>query len=589
MASSQASSVTLADESVHDDDVDVPMDIDSDDNNEGLKAPREFELPDEYFDGYDVLELSPSMKAAQEPDPRFLKAVLEISKNGKLDGDLRTTNAWIERSRYLRDQSPCISADFQVCSEFGVNSLRCTGYPDGVGITSPLMEAIRGRLPDNVDMLLDAQADPNGIPLKVSEMYAAFFLRFRPALPSLEQTFDVATRDTLLSLMDLHQLSILTREEVEDRFYKGVAPFWCEEGFVRADHFSHGESMPSLVEAARSGSIEIFDRLVAAGADHSFWMKSHIEVPNPPTSSSLSVSSPIHAALQTRDSKMLEYLLEIGFDPNTMPLANPTRCITPAMATIIYSATFNSIAFDILCQHPNINLELCTPVYRVHILHFAVATLDLDLLKHVTARTALQNAGETALGHTLLHVACMPANASQVQRHSELVSKSINECRDLRAQNDVHSRRPYLAYSELQPDPGHLEQERKNQTSMVKYLWEQGIQDLEVLDVHGNTALHYLAGCREFNWELIEWWWTQPGVMRIWQEANNRYEASPEELSYANQWTTQEEEREPGVWRPWFENWWKVGRENRKRNVWMRLLGDEEGAREWFYWSHDKF
>lgn len=238
------------------------------------------------------------------------------------------------------------------------------------------------------------------------------------------------------------QLSTLTREEMEDRFYEGVSPFWCEGGFIRTDNFKHGESMPSPVEAARSGSIEICDQIVRSGADLGFWMNPQSEVPNPPTPSSLSVSSQIHAALQTRDHEMLEHLLKLGFEPNTMPLADPTRCSTPAMATIIYNTTFNSIAFDILCQHPIIDLEIRTPVHRVHILHFAVATLDLGLLKHVSARTALQNAGETALGHTLLHIACMPANASQIQRYSQLVCQFINESRNLSAENDIDSRHP---------------------------------------------------------------------------------------------------------------------------------------------------
>ncbi|KAL5319861.1 hypothetical protein ACEPPN_012919 [Leptodophora sp. 'Broadleaf-Isolate-01'] len=573
MASTRASSVTLAGESIHED--------------EDLEIPQEVQLPDEYFDGYDILDHSPSMKAAQEPDPRFLRAVLEIGKNGKLDGDPKATAAWAKRFPCLENEHPSALDELPESSDFGANSIRWRGYPEGIGIASPLMAAIRARLPENVDTLLEANADPNGIPLKVLEMYAALFLRFRPAVPSPDLSSDVATRDILLSLMDLPQLSTLTREEVEDRFYEGVAPFWCEEGFVKANYFFHGESMPSLVEAARSGSIEIFDRLVAAGADRSFWMKRQIDVPHPPTSSSLSVSSPIHAALQTRDHEMLEHLLEMGLDPNTMPLANPTRCFTPAMATIIYNTNFDGIAFDILCQHPNINLELRTPVYRVHILHFAVATLNLDLLRHVSARTPLQNAGETALGHTLLHIACMPDNASQIQRNSEIVCKSIHESRDLRASNDIHSNHPHPVSLEFRPDVECQEENRRHQTAMVQYLWEKGVQNLEVRDVHGNTALHYLAGCREVNWELTEWWWTQPGVTRIWQEANNRYEASPENLAHANEWARTEEEREPWLWKPWFESWWKVGRASRKRSIWQRLLGDDEATRRWFDQTYD--
>ncbi|KAL2068041.1 hypothetical protein VTL71DRAFT_16139 [Oculimacula yallundae] len=581
LLSANKSSIFQNNESIHDDvSIEVPISADED-----SEQPQVFKLSWEYLQSNDILNVSPSMMAAREPDERYLKAVLYMNKHEKFAEKHVPAAAWADRFQYEENGYPSMVAEHLDSSELGANSLRWKGYPRGVGITSPLMEAIRARLPDNVDLLLKADADPNGIPLKVSELYAAFFLRFRPAVPSPEQTIDVATRDRLLSLMDLPQLSTLTREEVEDRFYEGVAPFWCEEGFVKADYFKNGDSMPSLVEAAKSGSFKIFDRLLATGADCTFWTKPQLEMPNPPTSSSLSVSSPTHAALQMGDLGMLKHLLRLGFDPNTMPLANPTRCFTPAMATIIYGKPFNGVAFDILCQHPDINLELRTPVYRVHILHFAVATLNLDLLRHVSARTPLQNAGETALGHTLLHIACMPANASQVQRHSELVCQSINECRDLCGSNDIYSRLPQLHQSQFQTDIEYEAEERKRQTAMVQYLWEQGVQNLETQDVHGNTALHYLAGHCTINWELLEWWWSQPAVWRIWQEANNRYAASPEEMSWANQLSESEEEKKHRSWRTWLESWWKVGRESRKKTIWMRLLGDDEATRRWFNWS----
>ncbi|KAK0099714.1 hypothetical protein ONS95_013393 [Cadophora gregata] len=544
------------------------------------EAQQDLQLLDDYLEDYDVANLGPSMRAARQPDDRILRAVLELSNDETLDERLRSP-ALSNRAYYrANDSAPRSSApptrSGGLCSvDLGPHSIRYC--PEGVGITSPLMEAIRARLPDNVEMLLNAGADPNGVPLWASEMYAALFLRFRPAVPSSGRR-DGATRATLLHLMDLPQVSTLTREEVEDRFYEGVAPFWCEEGFVPLDYHRHGESMPSLVEAARSGSVEIFDRLMEAGADRSFWMRPQVEVPKYPTSSSLSVSSPLHAALQTQDYQMLERILECGFDPNTMPLANPTRCFTPAMATIIYHTAFDKAAFDFFCQQPNIDLEIRTPVYGVHILHFAVATLDIDLLKHVSARTPLRNAAETALGHTLLHITCMPANASQVQRHSELICKSINESRDLRAQNDVFSRHPYSVSPGYLPDDDSSEEDLSKQTAMVKYLWGQGIQNLAVQDVHGNTALHYLAGCKDVNWDLISWWWEHPGVTRIWQETNNRSEASPEDLAHANQWARNEEEREPRPWKPWFVSWWKVGRERRKRAIWKRLLGNDDLA-----------
>jgi hypothetical protein len=366
--------------------------------------------------------LSPSMKAAAQDDPRCLKAVLSDGNNIYNEG----INADLTKRREAAFGSfpRSVVRDFPVSdmsSEFGPNSLRvtCSGK---IGITTPLMEAIRARVPDNVRILLEIGANPDGVPLHVMEDYAAFFLRFRPMIPSFTDVEgDVASREVLLECMDLPQVSSITVEEAEDRFWDGMAPFWCEEAFTPIDFYHHGESMPSLVEAARSGSINIFDMLLEAGADATFWMSPQFHVPEPPTESSLSVSSPLHAVLQSRHINMLKYLLDIDFDPNIMPLANPTRCFTPLMATIIYSKTFNKDAFDLLCSYPNTNSEIRTPVYGVHVLHFAVAGLDIDMLKHVASKIPLRNAGLTALGHTLLHVSCMPSNALEVQRHSEII------------------------------------------------------------------------------------------------------------------------------------------------------------------------
>jgi hypothetical protein len=63
---------------------------------------------------------------------------------------------------------------------------------------------------------LEAGANPNGIPLQVMEDYEAFFLRFRPMIPSFtDEEGDVASREVLLKCMDLPQISSITMEEVE--------------------------------------------------------------------------------------------------------------------------------------------------------------------------------------------------------------------------------------------------------------------------------------------------------------------------------------------------------------------------------------
>jgi hypothetical protein len=209
---------------------------------------------------------SPSMLAAAYPDPRILKQVLQngynyyLIESPKTHADAPNTSA-SEHSEHINNE---------VAAEFGPNTLRFV-YGSEVGVTTPLMEAIRWRMPGNVRIILEAGADPNGIPLNEMDRYAAFFLRFRPNVPLLDENpQDVAGREVLLECCDLPQLSQLTMEEIEDRFWDEMAPFWCEEGLTRADFYAHGESMLSLVEAARCGSTEIFEQLYNGGADSSF-------------------------------------------------------------------------------------------------------------------------------------------------------------------------------------------------------------------------------------------------------------------------------------------------------------------------------
>jgi ankyrin repeat protein len=533
-------------------------------------------LPDQYINPQFVGNqdsLSPSMRAASHPDSGVLKAVLSHGNNiynERINADLAIRQ---QTALSMLPHAPVF--DFPVSdmpSEFGPNSLRVV-CGSKVGITTPLMEAIREGLADNASALLEAGANPNGVPLQVMEDYAAFFLRFRPMIPSFtDEEGDVASRDVLLKCMDLPQISSITLEEVEDRFFDAMIPFWCEKAFTPTTFYHHGESMPSLVEAARCGSIDMFDMILEAGADASFWMSPHFFVPDPPTESSLSVSSPLHAALQVRDNDMLKHLLDIEFDPNIMPLANPTRCFTPLMTTVIYSENFNRNAFDLLCSYPETNSEIRTPIYGVHLLHFAVAGLNLDMLKHVASKIPLRNAGTTALGHTLLHIACMPSDALEVQRHSEIIYKSIHETRDLHARNDP--------YAHCAPDRGRdpvFDESRfEQQTAVIKFLWDNGITGIEQKDVHGNTPLHYLVGCRSVNQELLTWWLEKPGVNAIWRECINYYEATPEEMFYSGERAQKEG---ANGWRPWFARSWTEERVKRKQEIWRDLLGENARRR----------
>lgn len=446
--------------------------------------------------------------------------------------------------------------------EFSHLALRSKGRSI-LGITTPLMEAIRAQLSANIRILLQAGANPNGVPYDLLDDYAALFLRFRPSIKHLfDGSLDVASRYVFLTHMNLPQISSLTCEEVEDRFEDGMAPFWCEEGFTQAFFWTNGESMHSLIEAAKYGSIEIFEMLLGAGADASFWTRPQFCVPEPPTESSLAVSSPLHAAIEARNAGMLKYLLGKGFDPNTMPLVNPTRCVTPLMSTIVHCSSFNKEAFDCLSHTSNINFEIRTPVYGVHILHFAVARLDLGLLKRVITKTPLANAGKTALGHTLLHIACMPADASQVQRYASVICRSIHETRNLRPFNDTNALRASSPACEVK----HFAQ-----AEIVKYLWESGITDIEKRDVHGNTALHYLASSRYINQELLDWWLDVGGlnVADLWHESYNEYGITPGQMEAAGK---EVRETRGDVLELQLERYYSDERAKIKEEIWKDLL-----------------
>ena len=534
-----------------------------------------FVVGEEYFSPAPAHKLSASMRGASHPDERVLQWVLRFGNDiykYRVNSGLMTrlyvngvpmSLAPRERvgSLLLADMSP----------EFGPNSLRTN---IDIGITTPLLEAIKYSHLENVKTLLEAGADPNGAPLSVMEGYAAFFLRFRPQIPLQgEEMGDTASRKEFLDLMDLPQISKLTLEEVEDRFVDGMAPFWCEEGFTPKDFYPNGGSIHSLVASASSGNTEIFDRTLQAGADASFWLSPDIDTPEPPTASSLSVSSPLHAAVEIGNLAMVKHLLDLNFDPNVLPLASPTRAYTP-LQNLIIGPNFSEAIFDTLISHPSINPHIRTPIYQVHILHFAVARLDLDILRYISSphkpKIPIRSAGVTALGHTLLHIACMPADSLHVQRRAEVIYRSVHETRDLRPFNDPHAQFP----PKYDAPPSIFEGEFAAQTSIVKYLWENGFKDIEARDVHGNTALHYLAGCHSMNWGLLGWLYEVDGdVERVFREARNAVGATPGELACAAG-----ECSSKFGWCEWFERFNSRARVKRKEEIWRGLLRNCGGA-----------
>lgn len=182
----------------------------------------EFVLPNHYTDPQflgNQYTLSPCMRGAIDPDPRVLKAILSYGSKIYTEKIHTALAVQQQTTRSTSQQAPVF--DFPVSDvsghsgDFGPDSLRVV-CGSKIGITTPLMEAIRAGLPENVSTLLQAGANPNGVPLQVMEDYSAFFLRFRPMIPGFtDEDGDVASRGVLLKCMDLPQISSITMEEVE--------------------------------------------------------------------------------------------------------------------------------------------------------------------------------------------------------------------------------------------------------------------------------------------------------------------------------------------------------------------------------------
>jgi len=366
---------------------------------------------------------------------------------------------------------------------------------------------------------------------------SAPFLRFAPSVSSIGWNFASissdrmrVTREWILSYLEKDQTSPLTQDEIEERFSHTVAPFWSGPRWFSARKMN-SNSVPAPVAAAR-GSIAIYDQIVASGADISFWVQDDNESAEGSAPSNITVSSPLHAAVEERNTAMIIHLLNKGYNPNVQPLADVTRTVSPLAATITHCEPWNEEAYDILSSHPKINFDTRTPVYDVHILHFSAAILSIRLLRKLATSVPLHNARSTALGHTLLHIACLPQDQNYIQRYSSKCWHSIHEVRSF-------SKEPFYilenlpGYNGCEWPPGMGDPSFEDfvppsdyfdaQMEVVRFLITEGVKDISATDVHGNTALHYLAGHRRVNSALVSFLRLQGGAERDWREKKNRY------------------------------------------------------------------
>lgn len=447
----------------------------------------------------------PIMRAASNPDPSVLGAIIRYgaSLNDKRRQDLGLS--W-------QAFSDCDSLSLQ--------------------FDSPLLEAIRVELPENVTLLLRAGSDPNGLSADMLSRYSAQYLRFRRHRSHI-------TRNEALELIPEFQLSPLTASELSCR-RKTRVRFWTSECFVATGSVPR-TACTALETAALTGNIEIFDQILAAEPEISWWMaNSQIPaLPTHPLHSFLSISTPVHAAIEAGNNDMVMYMLDKGFSPNVLALSATTQCISPLMATIVSCTPPNLEAYDLLLSYSHTNRNLRTPIFNVHILHFATALLSLALLRKVTASIPLGNAGTTALGLTLLHVACMPFDDTHIQIYSEKVHQSIHNVRTL---STSWMPLELLPHEQNRKDGlirnyqgiGHLQAPSKTddaaQVEVVELLLRSSTQQVEATDVDGNSPMHYVTGNRVVNEELLRMLRAAVGGEHSWVNQKNRWGWTPRDL-----------------------------------------------------------
>ena len=476
-----------------------------------------------------MADVPPSVHAAENPNPQVLISVLN------------------EGSRLIAalGANPKPSDLFYIEYDYSANT-----YVSGVvyGIyDSPLIGAIKASLPQNVAILLGAGADPNGLRLIELDEYSVRFIRGRHPKYDTYSHVECPSRAKVMAAVgdEIPQTAPLTANEIAAR-RKVFSRFWSEPE-LPTQRFGSLPARTALETAASIGDVQLFDQVRAPGPDESWWIADPTpnQLPDTLTQSALCTSSPCHEAIISGKTNMLRHLLALGYSPNILPLAAPTRCLSPHMTAIAFCDPPNLEAYGILAQNAKTNLNLRTPIFSIHVLHFATALLDVPLLQHLISNpnTPLEAAGTTALGHTLLHISTLPLNDKHINIFSQKNFQSTHDVRTLgtnrwlpikfsaRDPNRFHilssaaSKHP-LPYPRTTED----EEDSRRQEGMVLWLLQSGTQDLRAQDVYGNSALHYLASAMWVNDELLKNVRAWEGGETVWKSSRNELGYTPEEL-----------------------------------------------------------
>ncbi|KAF2996316.1 hypothetical protein E8E14_001567 [Neopestalotiopsis sp. 37M] len=413
---------------------------------------------------------------------------------------------------------------------------------------SALTNAILACLPTNAKLLLEHGANPNGFPDWCFLNASSRFIRGRPSELTLTGGCHLLNRADVLSNLQrsdddtdlaISQAAALTHAELKLR-RTSRARFWAEVDFPMTD-FPTNNPLSSLAAATAVGDELLYLQLIEHGADESAWRGHGILNDQAAGVPSLwAVAPPLWVAVGNQNQDMLRFLLERGHKPDLFPSSLVTRSWNALSYAVV---TKWRAGFDMMAPvAPLAHMSLITPVYECHLVHFAVATLDLDWIKHVLGRyggtedSARHGIPKTALGHNLLHVASLPLNDTFLNMHSPQCYMSIHDFRTLDtvwmplqlrttapassgrrargARGSLSSRGP--GFSDVSPD------QEKEQEDTIRYLL--GIlpkEELRDQDIHGNTPLHYLASVRNPNHSLINWLKEQSAGEAAWTMTNS--------------------------------------------------------------------
>ncbi|KAL8862690.1 MAG: hypothetical protein Q9178_001188 [Gyalolechia marmorata] len=438
------------------------------------------------LDGHDF----PAVRMASNANPRLLEALL--------------SHGWQLSPFYRPD-------NLGLAMRYGPNAYM-DGRVDGI-YDSPLLRAIETGQLVNIGILLRAGADPNGQSLRSMYEYCSRFARLGYQNSGIHDDHPILQSNAQFDRNAAAYTEKITRAETEE----GPARFWAGKGFPPPLLGARNGTMTAIEMAARKGAIEALRAIITAGADLSFWLSSP---PSPPlvlSHSALSVSSPLHVAIEERNTEMLKELLMYGFNPNLLPLGATIGCLSPLMTALACEPP-NLEAWEILSSHGDIDMNLRSPVYQIHALHVAAAQLSVSLLQHLSRKLPLDRAGQTALGHTLLHIACLPLEPSEINQSSSIITTSITRVRTL-------SWRP-LSWSSCSSRTS-----RSSQLNTVNYILSNSQCSVFEQDELGNTALHYLASYADLNEPLIALLWSSENdVSHSWNTSRNQWGHTAEEL-----------------------------------------------------------